>query len=77
MIHAHIAVVTWAAGIGRYWDHPSAEYWQYLGAGSISYIFGLSLLLYLIVRPLRRDHTSVELWSAGIGQSNRCGQRLE
>jgi len=50
---AFVFVVTWFAGIGRYWDHPSAEYWQYLGAGSIVYIFCLSLLLYLIVWPLR------------------------
>ena len=48
-----VIVVTWAAGIGRYWDHPSAEYWQYVGIGSIVYIFCLSLLLYLIVWPLR------------------------
>lgn len=44
---------TWVAGIGRYWDHPTAEYWQYLGVGSIVYIFCLSLLLFLIVWPLR------------------------
>lgn len=48
-----VLVVTWAAGIGRYWDHPSAEYWQYLGVGSIIYIFCLSSLLFLIVSPLR------------------------
>ncbi len=45
--------VTWIAGIGRYWDHPSAEYWQYLGVGSIVYIFCLSSLLFVIVWPLR------------------------
>lgn len=50
---AFVFLATWFAGIGRYWDHPSAEYWQYLGAGSIVYIFCLSLLLYLIVWPLR------------------------
>ena len=48
-----VVLVTWVAGIGRYWDHPSAEYWQYLGVGSVVYIFCLSLLLYLIVWPLR------------------------
>ena len=48
-----VFLVTWAAGIGRYWDHPSAELWQYLGVGSIVYILCLSLLLYLIVWPLR------------------------
>lgn len=48
-----VFIATWVAGIGRYWDHPSAEYWQYLGVGSIAYIFCLSLLLFLIVWPLR------------------------
>ncbi len=48
-----VAVVTWLVGVGRYWDHPSAEFWQYLGAGSVVYIFCLSTLLYLIVWPLR------------------------
>lgn len=46
-------VVTWLVGVGRYWDHPSAEVWQYLGAGSVAYIFCLSTLLFLIVWPLR------------------------
>ncbi|MDJ0700049.1 MAG: hypothetical protein QNJ07_09350 [Woeseiaceae bacterium] len=50
---AFVLVVTWIAGVGRYWDHPSAEYWQHLGLGSVVYIFCLSLLLYLVVWPLR------------------------
>ena len=50
---AFVMTVTWLAGVGRYWDHPSAELWQYLGAGSVVYIFCLSTLLYLIVWPLR------------------------
>ena len=48
-----VFVVTWLVGIGRYWDHPSAAPWQYVGVGSIVYILCLSFLLYLIVRPLR------------------------
>lgn len=48
-----VVVVTWLVGIGRYWDHPSAEYWQYFGAGSVIYILCLSILLYLVVWPLR------------------------
>jgi hypothetical protein len=50
---AFVIVVTWLVGIGRYWDHPSAEVWQYLGVGSVAYIFCLSTLLFLIVWPLR------------------------
>ena len=43
----------WIAGLGRYWDHPSAHQWQYWGLGSVAYIFVLSLLIWLIVLPLR------------------------
>ncbi len=49
----YVLVVTWLVGIGRYWDHPSAEVWQYFGLGSVVYIFGLSSLLYVVVLPLR------------------------
>lgn len=43
----------WAAGIGRYWDHPRAELWQRLGGGSVLYCFVLALVLYLFMLPLR------------------------
>jgi hypothetical protein len=43
----------WAAGIGRYWDHPRAELWQRLGGGSVLYCFALALVLYLFMLPLR------------------------
>lgn len=49
----YVIVVAWLVGIGRYWDHPSALVWQYLGLGSVAYIFCLSTLLYVIVWPLR------------------------
>lgn len=42
----------WLAGIGRYWDHPHAEWWQYWGLGSVAYIFVLSLVLFLLLWPL-------------------------
>ena len=48
-----VMIVTWLAGVGRYWDHPAAELWQHIGIGSLAYIFCLSVLLYLVVRPLR------------------------
>ena len=46
-------IATWLAGIGRYWDHPNAYWWQYAGLGSLAYIVVLSLLLWLLVLPLR------------------------
>jgi len=55
---AFVLITTWLAGIGRYWDHPSAESWQYLGLGSVGYIFCLSMLLFLIVWPLRPSNWS-------------------
>ena len=44
---------TWLAGIGRYWDNPRAELWQYLGLGSVAYVFILALILWLVVLPLK------------------------
>ena len=49
---------TWLAGIGRYWDNPRAEVWQYLGLGSLAYVFCLALILWLLLLPLRP-----RLWS--------------
>ncbi|HEU4395470.1 MAG TPA: SET domain-containing protein-lysine N-methyltransferase [Planctomycetota bacterium] len=43
----------WLAGIGRYWDHPRAAWWQYAGFGSVVYVFVLAALLWVILRPLR------------------------
>ena len=54
----YVLSVTWLIGIGRYWDHPSAGFWQYLGLGSVFYIFGLASLLYVVVLPLRPDNWS-------------------
>ena len=48
-----VFLITWVVGIGRYWDHPSAETWQYLGLGSVSYIVVLSFLIYVVIWPLR------------------------
>lgn len=44
----------WIAGIGRYWDHPSAQLWQYLGLGSVIYIFVLALILWALIYPIRK-----------------------
>jgi len=51
-----VLAVTWLVGVGRYWDHPSAETWQYLGLGSVAYVFCLSTLIYLVVWPLRPEN---------------------
>ena len=43
----------WLAGIGRYWDHPRAEWWQYAGLGSVAYVFVLAAILGGTIAPLR------------------------
>ena len=45
--------MTWAVGIGRYWDHPDPYLVQSLGLGSLFVMGGLGLLLYLALLPLR------------------------
>lgn len=44
---------TWLAGIGRYWDHPRADWWQSAGLGSLAYVLALSVVLWLVIAPLR------------------------
>ena len=48
----------WLAGIGRYWDNPRAHLWQYLGLGSVAYVFCLAFVLWLLLLPLKP-----KLWS--------------
>jgi hypothetical protein len=54
--HKHLAVgvaATWLVGMGRWWDDPGARLLQHLGAGSVTYIFLLALLLWLVIWPLK------------------------
>lgn len=44
---------TWLAGVGRYWDHPRAQWWQTAGLGSLAYVLILSIVLWLVIAPLR------------------------
>ncbi|HMB48163.1 MAG TPA: hypothetical protein VKN63_07800 [Afifellaceae bacterium] len=46
-------IYAWIAGIGRYWDNPRAEPWQYLGLGSVAYVFFMALLIWLLLMPLQ------------------------
>ena len=49
-------IVTWLCGIGRYWDNPRADLWQYLGLGSVAYIFVLAFILWIVIYPLKPNH---------------------
>jgi uncharacterized protein (DUF486 family) len=44
---------TWLVGMGRHWDDPGAKFLQQSGLGSVIYVFVLSLLLWLVIWPLR------------------------
>ena len=61
LLHLAIAgiVFAWIAGLGRYWDHPSAHIWQYMGLGSVAYIFVLSALIWILALPERWSYLSV------------------
>ncbi|RUO38653.1 hypothetical protein CWE13_03125 [Aliidiomarina shirensis] len=48
----------WLCGIGRYWDNPRAELWQYLGLGSVAYIFVLAFILWALLYPLKPQRWS-------------------
>lgn len=45
-------IATWLAGMGRYWDHPSAPLVQMFGVGSVVYVFLLGALVWLVIAPL-------------------------
>jgi hypothetical protein len=49
---------TWLAGVGRYWDNPRAELWQFAGLGSVAYVFVLSAILWILLAPLRPKNWS-------------------
>jgi hypothetical protein len=46
-------ICTWLVGMGRYWDNPRVGLGQHVGVGSVVYVFALSMLLWLIVLPLK------------------------
>lgn len=47
---------TWLCGVGRYWDNPKADLWQHLGLGSVTYIFVLAFILWLLIMPLKPNN---------------------
>ena len=55
-------ITAWVAGVGRYWDNPRADWWQYAGLGSVAYIVVLALVLWILVKPLKpRNWTYVSV----------------
>lgn len=45
-------VCAWLVGMGRYWDNPRASWPQHLGLGSVAYVLVLSLLLWVLFKPV-------------------------
>lgn len=46
-------VCSWLAGLGRYWDTPEAQWWQYAGLGSVVYTFFMAALLFALILPMQ------------------------
>jgi hypothetical protein len=42
-------VSSWLAGMGRYWDTPDAQWWQYAGLGSVVYTFFMATFLFALI----------------------------
>ncbi|SFV71515.1 hypothetical protein MNB_SV-13-1348 [hydrothermal vent metagenome] len=51
-------VMTWLAGIGRHWDNPRAEIWQYFGLSSVMYVFILAFIIWILIKPLKPQNWS-------------------
>jgi len=47
-------ICTWIVGMGRHWDNLRSEPLQYLGTGSVVYVFVLAFLLWAAARPMSR-----------------------
>jgi hypothetical protein len=45
-------VCTWVVGIGRWWDDPTAGPFHKVGLGSVFYVFFLSIVLWVMVKPI-------------------------
>ena len=52
-------LLTWAVGIGRYWDNPRVGLLQHAGVGSVVYVFALAALLWLVGAPLKPTRWSL------------------
>lgn len=66
-------IASWVAGMGRYWDNPKADLWQYLGLGSVAYIFILALILWLIIMPLKPANWSYKTVLTFVGMTSPPG----
>ena len=61
--HRHLAfglLSTWIVGVGRYWDAPYPTLLERLGAGSLLFVFAFSLLVWLLVLPLKPHNGSYQ-----------------
>jgi len=51
-------VASWLAGMGRYWDTPGAQWWQYAGLGSVAYTLFMAAFLWALIKPLKPKNWS-------------------
>lgn len=67
-------VITWLVGIGRWWDDPrELPFFVRLGAGSVIYVFGLSLVLWIISWPLVAQKPNYLLVAAFVASTSLPG----
>lgn len=66
-------ITAWIVGIGRYWDNPRAQIWQYFGLGSVAYIFILALILWLLIMPLKPENWSYKSVLIFVGMTSLPG----
>lgn len=66
-------LTAWIVGMGRYWDNPRADLWQYLGLGSVAYIFILALILWLLIMPLKPENWSYKSVLIFVGMTSLPG----
>lgn len=53
-------MMTWLAGVGRYWDNPRATFWQHMGLGSVVYVLVFAFVLWAVLDPLRLKSATYE-----------------
>ena len=61
--HRHLALglfSTWIVGMGRYWDAADPTLLERLGAGSLLFVFTFSLLVWVLVLPLKPQNGSYQ-----------------
>ena len=67
-------VITWLVGIGRWWDDPrELPFFVRLGAGSVIYVFAMSLLLWILANPIAKAKLPYWAFAAFVASTSLPG----